>query len=287
MVAQKTKAWLELLRVPNLFTVPGDVLVGWCLMGGLGHGIWPICLTIMASLCLYATGLLLNDAVDARVDARERPQRPIPSGRISLRTVFAVTSVLGTLGIVLAWQNWACAAILLSFIVFYDVLAKRIPGLGVLTMGACRGVNVLFGALCLASPEAIVQNRLMLVAIGFFVIYTLLISIVARNEANPNVSPSFWLRWSPALLTLCLVPLFWITERSPLWPPLLAVALMLPFVLLRRNIPALVAAHIRHMIPLQIVWCMIALSPDALFIPVTLLCLWVLSTLSSLFFQGS
>ena len=287
MVAQKIKAWLELLRLPNLFTVPGDVLVGWCLMGGLAHGIWPICLTITASLCLYATGLLLNDVMDVRVDTRERPHRPIPSGRVSLRSVLAVTPVLGTLGIVLAWQNWPCAAILLGLVVFYDVLAKRIPGLGVLTMGACRGVNVLFGALCVASPEAIVQNRLMLVAIGFFVLYTLLISIVARNEADPTVTPSQWIRWSPALLTLCLVPLFWITGKSPLWPPLLAAVLMVPFVLLRRNIPALVAAHIRHMIPLQIVWCMVALSPDLFFIPATLLCLWVLSTISSLFFQGS
>ena len=117
MVAQKIKAWLELLRLPNLFTVPGDVLVGWCLMGGLAHGIWPICLTITASLCLYATGLLLNDVMDVRVDTRERPQRPIPSGRVSLRSVLAVTPLLGTLGLVLAWQTWPCAATLLGLVV--------------------------------------------------------------------------------------------------------------------------------------------------------------------------
>ena len=33
--------------------------------------------------CLYAAGMVLNDAFDAELDARERPERPIPSGRIS------------------------------------------------------------------------------------------------------------------------------------------------------------------------------------------------------------
>ena len=31
-------------------------------------------------------GIVLNDVFDAQIDAAERPQRPIPSGRVSLAT---------------------------------------------------------------------------------------------------------------------------------------------------------------------------------------------------------
>ena len=280
-------AWLELLRLPNLFTVPGDVLAGWCLAEGWGQALRPLAFAIAASLCLYVVGLLLNDAFDVAVDTRERPERPIPSGRVRLRTVIVTAIALCCLGLALACREWLCGALLLGAIVFYDAFAKRIPGLGVLTMGVCRGLNVLLGACCAAPLAHALATPLLLAAVVFTVVYTLLLSVVAKNEADPTIRPSLWLRWSPALLTLCIVPTLLLCGTGPLWPPIVAAALMVPFLAAHRDVPSLVAALIRHMIPLQIVWCMAALPPNTFCIPAALLCLWGLSILSSRFFKGS
>lgn len=67
-------AWAELLRLPALFTVPGDALAG-----AAAAGVRPGPRTLLAigsSLCLYEAGMALNDWADRAEDAAERPHRP-------------------------------------------------------------------------------------------------------------------------------------------------------------------------------------------------------------------
>src|SRR5262245_63491269 len=45
---------------------------------------------LAAGSLFYSGGMALNDAFDAEIDARERPERPIPSGRVSRGTVLAL-----------------------------------------------------------------------------------------------------------------------------------------------------------------------------------------------------
>src|SRR5690606_22085330 len=74
------RAWAELLRLPALFSVPGDALAGAAAIGVRpGRG---TLLAIGSSLCLYEAGMALNDWADRAEDAVDRPHRPIPSGRI-------------------------------------------------------------------------------------------------------------------------------------------------------------------------------------------------------------
>jgi len=59
------EAWLRLFRLPNLLTVPGDVLAGFLLTSTITAGAWgKLLLAIPSSLMLYAAGLLLNDLFD-------------------------------------------------------------------------------------------------------------------------------------------------------------------------------------------------------------------------------
>lgn len=278
------RAWLELLRLPNLFTVPGDVLAGWCLAGA-GGGWGALLPTVLGSLCLYAAGLLFNDLFDARIDARERPSRPIPSGRVTRGAVVGAAAALSAAGVLLAPLRPALW--LLGAIVFYDALAKRVPGLGVLTMGCCRGLNLLLGAACAWPAGTAVVGPLVGAAIAFFVLYTLLLSVVARNEASPDGEPSAWLRWSPALLILALAPFFWLFGVGPLWGPPAAAALLAPVLLIRGDVPALVAGLIRHLIPLQLLWCLAALPPGGGWVVGGLLACWGAALAASRRFAGS
>ncbi|WP_346085097.1 UbiA family prenyltransferase, partial [Streptomyces thermocarboxydus] len=90
----RAAAWAELLRLPALFTVPGDTLAGVAAAGGR-PGLRAL-LPIGSSLCLYAAGMVLNDWADRAEDAVELPHRPLPSGRI--RPAAALTAACGLTG---------------------------------------------------------------------------------------------------------------------------------------------------------------------------------------------
>src|SRR5665213_993065 len=79
------KPYLQLVRLPNLFTAAADSLAGWLLARGSLEepGRWlPL---VLASVAIYAGGIVLNDVFDFEVDLVERPGRPLPSGKVSRR----------------------------------------------------------------------------------------------------------------------------------------------------------------------------------------------------------
>jgi 4-hydroxybenzoate polyprenyltransferase len=97
---------LRLGRVSNLPTVWTNTLAGIVLAGG--HGADRRTLPLMVALSLfYVAGMYLNDAYDAEIDARERPERPIPSGQVSAETVFTAGFAMMALGLaLLAWTGY-------------------------------------------------------------------------------------------------------------------------------------------------------------------------------------
>ena len=136
---------LALGRVSNLPTVWTDMLAGVVLAGGaLAHPALP---ALAAALTLfYVGGMYLNDFFDAAIDALERPERPIPAGRVRRATVGAAGFAMLGAGIALtAWVGvqagtpWPPAAgtALAACIVLYDWHHKGNP-LSPLVMGACR-----------------------------------------------------------------------------------------------------------------------------------------------------
>ncbi|WRH26313.1 4-hydroxybenzoate polyprenyltransferase [Arthrobacter sp. JZ12] len=105
----------------------------------------------LASACLYAGGMALNDYADRETDARERPRRPIPSGRISARDALATATGLTVVGLALSAVGGGRRALaiglpLAATIWTYDLAAKKYAVPGALTMGACRALDVLMGA---------------------------------------------------------------------------------------------------------------------------------------------
>ena len=106
-------AWLELLRLPNIFTAVADVTMGFLVVqvAAEGQRTWQIqpagaqilLLLVAASSLLYAAGVVLNDVFDLETDRQDRPERPIPSGRVSLRAARRAGWLLLAAGVALAW----------------------------------------------------------------------------------------------------------------------------------------------------------------------------------------
>lgn len=145
---RRVVAYLQLVRLPNLFTAAADPLAGWLLAGGaLGdaRGWGPL---VASGVTLYASGMVLNDVFDYETDRAERPGRPLPSGRVSRRLAAALGAILLAAGPAVAalggGRAFAVAMALAACVLAYDGGLKRTP-LGPEAMGACRALNLLLG----------------------------------------------------------------------------------------------------------------------------------------------
>ncbi|WP_328979158.1 SCO3242 family prenyltransferase [Streptomyces canus] len=152
----RARAWAELLRLPALFTVPGDALAGAAAVSARPTA--RTLLAIASSLCLYEAGMALNDWADRDVDAVERPHRPLPSGRIRPAAALGAACALTGAGLSLA----ACAgrpaltvAVPLAATVWaYDLALKNTPA-GPLAMATARGLDLLLGAAATAGAGVV------------------------------------------------------------------------------------------------------------------------------------
>ena len=153
----KFAAWLSLGRVANLPSAIANVWMGM-LLGAGGWSPWSQWLLLsLSSAALYTAGMILNDWWDVGKDSLERPERPLPSGRIGVTTAGVVGFGLLGLGVAaatcagrvdnstLSLRPFVVASLLALAIVLYDIVLKRTPFAPWL-MGVCRGLNVLLGA---------------------------------------------------------------------------------------------------------------------------------------------
>ena len=144
----------ELVRAPAALTVPGDSLAGGASAGWPAGRGWPAGMRSaalpLASTCLYWAGMALNDWADREIDAVERPERPIPSGRVPAPLALATASGLSLAGLAVAGlaggpRSLALAGMLAAAVWSYDLAPKQGP-LSVMTMASTRGLDVLLGA---------------------------------------------------------------------------------------------------------------------------------------------
>jgi 4-hydroxybenzoate polyprenyltransferase len=170
----------ELVRLPAVLSVPGDVLVG-AAASGQRHNLARAAGLTAASSSLYLAGMALNDYADREVDARERPGRPIPSGRVTPRFALGLAGGLTAASATLAVaadgaRALKVAAPLASAVWAYDLALKQTPA-GTAGMSACRALDVLMGSGAHgargALPDAAVVGA-----------HTAVVTSVSRHEAE-------------------------------------------------------------------------------------------------------
>lgn len=155
------RTWLELVRLPATFTAPADVLAGATFVGALQGTSFNaetgvrLLGAVVASALVYAAGMAANDYCDAKLDATERPHRPIPSGRLTratvLRFVLALQLVAVLVGGLVGFATGvAVAATIIATWLYNGPLKDAWIGPGV--MGLCRYGNACIGICAFAWP---------------------------------------------------------------------------------------------------------------------------------------
>ena len=176
---------LALGRVSNLPTVWTNTLAGALLAGAAGLGA-ELALALLAFTLFYTGGMFLNDAFDAPWDARERPERPIPSGAVTANQVFLWGFALLAAGVLLLaafGREPAMAGMALAGVVtFYDWYHKANP-LSPVVMGLCRALIYVGAALCytVVLPPALWWGCLVLLS------YLIGLTYIAKQETLARV----------------------------------------------------------------------------------------------------
>jgi len=206
---------LVLGRVSNLPTVWSNVLAGTLLAGGRMEDGIPVLPLALASL-LYLGGMYLNDAFDRDFDAKEVPTRPIPSGRATVRAVFAAGFAMLGGGILLSATAggavFPVALALAAGILAYDIHHKG-NRLSPLLMGLCRALVYAlagFAAAAAAAPSPLLAAG----AVALFC-HVAGLTYAARQENRSG----FRLAWPLGVLAAApVLVLAAAGEKTESWP---------------------------------------------------------------------
>ncbi len=169
-------AWLKLFRIGNTLTgVLGVFLGAIVALGGIPSGEYAAITIFQAAsvLCFMASWNALNDIFDLDIDMVNRPDRPLPSGAIGVRTAKLATSLMMTASLVFmvfAWFTvdslgnefnewlpslliWIVALFLLANYEFPNSLRLKDRGLpGNIAISISVGLVVVFGAAGVLQP---------------------------------------------------------------------------------------------------------------------------------------
>lgn len=264
------KHYFRLLRPANILTAVTDVLAGIAL-SGIAIGMLPNLLPDMVLLCiatvgLYGGGIVFNDVFDANIDQIERPERPIPSGVITIKQARVLGVMFFVFGLLAALSVNAMAGSIALFIVIaallYNKWMKHHVFFGPLHMGLCRGANLLLG-MAIIPAQLPVNACLALVP----VLYIGAITLMSRGEVYGSAK-------KPLVFTACIYGVALIAmaalaySHHQFWYivlPLALFSLMIYAPLVKamqqssgENIAKAVKAGIIGLMMMNVGWCIVA-----------------------------
>lgn len=133
----------------------------------------PVVLAMITVFFETAAGNVINDYFDYNIDLINKPERPIPSGRISLKNgrnygyfLFLAGTVCGFL-ISYLTNNWIPFGIVMIadvILYLYAYKLKTTPLIGNLAVGFMTGFGFVFGGFCINNPSIVSTS----IFLGFF-----------------------------------------------------------------------------------------------------------------------
>lgn len=189
------KPYLQLARPANIITSVADILAGVAIAtySFSAEDINPlnVILLCISTIGLYGGGIVFNDIFDLELDKIERPERVIPSGKVSKNNAIIFGISLLSIGILAAFLNSTLSGLIALFIaicaLYYDKYGKHFTVFGPINMGLCRGANLILGVSII---EAAVPIWWWLGIIP--VCYIAAITMISRGEVHGGNKNTLW-----------------------------------------------------------------------------------------------
>src|SRR5687768_14262229 len=193
----------------------------------------PLCAVaiVVMSTGLYGFGMSLNDIIDRRRDQQIAAHRPLPSGRIGVGTAHIICALLILMALASGayfarssgqgWMSLVLIAGTAAFIVFYDLAAKYLVALGLLSLGLIR----FFHAAIPAPNLPLLWHPLLLLN------HVTILSLIAYRweEKRPPLTPIHWAAVPGGLVVIdALLVVLLVMRRGQRAPDVLAALKITP-----------------------------------------------------------
>jgi len=224
------KQYAALTRISNLPTCWTNVLTG-CAIGSVAASepvaILPVIILAIIISMFYMGGMALNDLIDVRIDRKQRPDRPIASGRISPRAALIfIVALFATATILLLIYFPHCiylALLLVAMIVLYDITHKR-HSYSVIFMALCRALIYVISAYAIFGASTRVFWTDTTTASSILALYIAFVTIIARSENKQQIGKRRWL----SIAIMLLAPAaFALSLPTTIYPCIIAVLLLI------------------------------------------------------------
>ena len=155
---EKFTAILKLIRPINAIITFVTVLVAAfiCCSGKIPW--FSVLFASFTAVFTLAAGNIINDIFDIEIDKINRPNRPLPSGKLSYKETIALYFIFLLLSLILSWYINLPAFIIVfatTLLLFlYSKYLKRIPLVGNLVVAFLTGLVFIYGGIAVANPVA-------------------------------------------------------------------------------------------------------------------------------------
>lgn len=155
-------AYIELARPLNAVMAVFGVMVGAVLGmrrgGWTSDAGWSTVSVSLATALILAAGNALNDVCDVEIDRINRPNRPLPSGRLSRQEAMRFACGCALIGWTLAGGvgRWVLGIVVAAtgLLLLYSLVLKRMPLGGNLVVGVLTSGVVFVGGVGVNQPSA-------------------------------------------------------------------------------------------------------------------------------------
>lgn len=203
-------AYIELSRPINGFIASVSVFLGAFIASrSLIFSTETILIAIAAWLVLSA-GNAINDYCDHKIDAINKPDRPIPSGRIRRRDAAIFAAILMLTGITLSffvnWKAIVIAVLVSTILVAYAIWLKGTPLTGNIIIGLLTGLTFIAGGV------AVDKLTGTLIPATFALLYTTAREIIKDMEdvegdfrSGVHTAPIVWGKDVAKIIAICFM----------------------------------------------------------------------------------
>ena len=165
----RIESLLRLIRPLNCTVMSFAVLVGASLTG-LGNLQWiTLLFGAITAFTLTGAAMAVNDYYDYDIDKINEPNRPIPSGQVSLKASLVITIIMTLIGLSFAFMiSLYCLIFAMAawiIMVTYTTIGKRAGFPGNLLVSACVAAPFLFGSI--VATNTITINILLFASMAF------------------------------------------------------------------------------------------------------------------------
>ena len=146
-------AYLEIIRPGNAVMTVIAVLLVMLISGNFTLNAFSACLVVFM---VIGGGNAINDYFDYKIDAINKPSRPIPSGRISLKAAKSYSLALFLIGTIIAFIIGLLPGLIALFtsivLILYAYSLKKMPLIGNMAVSFFIGLTFVFGAVVVGEP---------------------------------------------------------------------------------------------------------------------------------------